>query len=455
VVGVASSPDYPVTAGAFQPTLRGSQNAFASKLNATGTSLLYSTYLGGSSSDGAAGVVLDGSGAVFITGSASSADFPTTAGAFQTTLPGATAAFVSKLNSSASALDYSTYLGGGAYDWGNGIALDSAGDAFITGETNSSNYPVTAGAFQTVEGGAYVENAFVSKLNSSGSALVYSTYIGGSTGDYGSAIAVDSAGAAYITGQAQSPNYPVTAGAFQRTLAGTTNAFASKLNPAGSALAYSTFLGGSGSDFGAAIAVDGSGEAVLTGGTTSANFPTVSALQASYGGNEDAFVTKVSPSGGSLAWSTYLGGSDVDQGAGIAVDGAGNCYVAGATRSSNFPTTPGSLQSSGSGGSDAFLVRINDGTGLPTSTPTFFSCFANAMAVEITSGAVDFPRTISSRRMMFAGLKKCRPMTNSGREVTEANSSMLRVEVLVAIMHPGRTRESSSARTCFFRAMFS
>src|SRR5713226_9516189 len=225
-----------------------------SKLNSSGSALLYSTYLGGSSDAVGQGIAVDSSGNAYVTGYTQSSNFPTTAGALQTTFGGLADAFVSKLNSSGSALVYSTYLGGGSTDFGFGIAVDSSGGAYVTGYTQSSNFPATAGALQTSFGG--VPDAFVSKLNSSGSALVYSTYLGGSSFDSGQGIAVDSSGDAYVTGYTSSSNFPATAGALQTTFGGGADAFVSKLNSGGSALVYSTYLGGSSFDFGFGIAVD-------------------------------------------------------------------------------------------------------------------------------------------------------------------------------------------------------
>jgi hypothetical protein len=255
-------------------------------------------------------------------------------------------------------LVYSTYLGGSSVDTGEGIDVDSAGNAYVTGYTESSNFPVTPGAFQTTGGGTYV-----TKLNPSGSALVYSTYLGGGGG---SAIAVDSAGEAYVTGGTGGDS-PVTPGAFQTTYGGGFgDAFVTKINSTGSALVYSTYLGGSGGDGGLGIAVDSAGNAYVVGDTNSHNFPTESAVHPHYrGGLSDAFVTKINPSGSALFSSTYLGGSGWDESLGIAADSAGNAYVTGYTESNNFPTTSGAFQKvcgDGSGCSfqlgNAFVTKI-------------------------------------------------------------------------------------------------
>ncbi|MCS7154149.1 MAG: SBBP repeat-containing protein, partial [Bacteroidia bacterium] len=240
------------------------------KLNAAGSGLVYSTYVGGSDTDRGYGIAVDGSGQAYVTGETYSTNFPVTAGAFQTTNDGETDAFVAKLNAAGSRLVYSTYLGGSSWEEGNAIAVDGSGHAYVTGSTYSTDYDVTAGAFQTMNGGSW--DVFVTKLNASGSGLVYSTYVCGSDTDHGYGIAVDGNGHAYVTGETYSTNFPVTAGAFQTTFSGGTcgsppytypcpEVFVTKLNATGSRLVYSTYIGGSGDDGGSGIAVDGSGQA--------------------------------------------------------------------------------------------------------------------------------------------------------------------------------------------------
>jgi len=289
VTGSTTSANFPTTVGAFQTTFGG---LFVSKLNAAGSGLAYSTYLGGSSYDSGYGIAVDSSGSAYVTGLTHSANFPITVGAFQTTFGSNNDAFVSKLNPAGSALIYSTYLGGSSNDQGSAIAVDSTGSAYVTGSTGSANFPITAGAFQpTFVGGV---DAFVSKLNPAGSALVYSTYLGGSSTDNGQGIAVDSSGSAYITGFTSSANFPITAGAFQTNLGVPYDAFVSKLNATGNVLTYSTHLGGSVTG-GNGITVDSNGSAYVIGDTRSANFPTtVGAFQTTFGsGFQDAFVSKL------------------------------------------------------------------------------------------------------------------------------------------------------------------
>jgi hypothetical protein len=239
VTGYTASTNFPTTAAAFRTSFAGGTwDAFVTKINPACSSLVYTTYLGGSLDDQGDAIALDNAGDVYVTGWTDSKDFPTAAGAFQKTAPGAYAAFVTKLNPAGSGLVYSTYLGGSYEDFGLGIAVDAAGDAYVTGRAFSNNFPTTAGAFQNLHNPSGASNAFVTKLNPAGSGLVYSTYLGGSLLDLGNGIAVDDAGDALVTGYTQSTNFPTTAGAFQTTLhnpPGASDAFVTKLNPAGSA----------------------------------------------------------------------------------------------------------------------------------------------------------------------------------------------------------------------------
>ena len=499
MTGTTDSTDFPTTAGAFQSvnnsagTIVGS-NAFVTVLNPTGSSLLYSTYLGGYQGGdifyalgGLMGIAVDASGAAYVTGSTLAISntscggggvpfdcctgpgtgtcipLPTTPGAYQRVnkAPGGLNVFLAKLDPSASgpaSLLYSTYLGGTGGAGAGGIAVDSAGNAYLTGVAGA-DFPITSGAFQSVsngDGGAV--NSFVAKLNPSAAgaaSLVYSTYLGGgginypgveTIGDKGAGIAVDSAGDAYVTGTTVSVAnancggkgvtsfglyelcctgsgtgtcipFPTTAGAFQAVSNGFTNpfsfgnAFVTKLNAAGSALVYSTYLGGSGGEYASGIAIDSAGDAYVTGDTGSTSnaqcteinpapcctgvgtgtcipFPTTpGAFQtvnnAVTNGDANGFVAKLNPSasgGASLVYSTYLGGNGgpADLGDGcsnIAVDAAGDSYVTGYAYSANFPTTPSAFQtvnnaaSPRNAGANAFVTEL-DMTPGPTATPT-------------------------------------------------------------------------------------
>ena len=364
VTGTTASSNFSTTAGAYQRVYGGgSYDAFVTKLNATGTALTYSTYLGGSGDDEAWSIAVDAGGNVYLTGLTDSSNFPTTAGTYQTVYSGGSYpfdAFVAKLNAGGTALVYSTYLGGSGGDYGYGIAVDGSGNAYVTGSTGSSNFPTTAGAYQTVSSGG--GDAFVTKLNAAGTALVYSTLLGGSGADYGADIAVDGGGNVYVMGPTASSNFPTTAGAYQTVYGGGSyDAFVTKLNATGTALLYSSLLGGSGWGPGFGITLDGSGNAYVTGYTASSNFPTTAgAYQRVYGGGSyDAFVTKLNATGTALVYSTYLGGSGGDGGNSIVVDASGNAYLSGTTVSSNFPTTADAHQFVNAGGGDAFVTKLN------------------------------------------------------------------------------------------------
>ena len=289
---------------------------------------------------------------------AGSTNFPTSS-PFQSSSGGGTFdVFVTKLNPSGSTLVYSTYLGGSGSDRGSGISVDTAGNAYVTGHTNSTDFP-TASAIQAALGstGGFID-AFVTKLNPSGSSLVYSTYLGGSDTDNGLGIAIDTSGNASVIGFTRSTDFPA-ANAFQASFAGTDDAFVTKLNSAGSALVFSAYLGGSGDEEGDSIGVDGSGNVYVSGSTTSTDFPTANPFQAANAGSDDAFVTKFSATG-SVVYSTYLGGSGFECAAfGLAVDASGNAYATGCTLSTDFPTVDPIQASNAGGGGDVFVTKLN------------------------------------------------------------------------------------------------
>ncbi|MGH9352836.1 MAG: SBBP repeat-containing protein, partial [Terriglobia bacterium] len=319
--------------------------------------LVYSTYLGGGGGDSISAIAVDGSGDTYVAGGTGSTNFPTS-NPEQKSLAGASNVFITELKPDGTGLVFSTYVGGAGYDKGTGIALDSSGNVYVTGYTSSANFPTTTGVLQKSYQGGGNSEAFVLKLNAGGAALGYATYLGGSHGDFAYGIAVDSGGNAYVTGSTQSSNFPVSV-PLQKSLAGGSDAFVAKLNPQGASLVYSTFLGGLEADAGQAIAVDSAGEAVVTGFTLSTNFPTQSPLQGGSGGGGDAFVAKLNAAGSSLVYSTYLGGSGEDRGLGVAVDAAGDAFVAGSTQSPVFPTTQGAYQTQPGGGTDAFVAELN------------------------------------------------------------------------------------------------
>ena len=348
VTGDTYSPvGFPTTAGAFQPSWQGAEDAFVTKLNPSGSALVYSTYLGGTADEPywSGSIAVDPSGQAYVAGTTLSPDFPTTSGAFQQTYQGGIGdAYVTKLNRNGSGLVYSTFLGSpgddGAY-YSDAIALDGCGSAYVTGFTDSAGFP-TKNAYQSMFKG--VNDAFVSKLNPSGSSLVYSTYLGGSNDDDATGIAV-SGGNAYVSGYTASTDFP-TRHAYQSTNGGAYDGFVTRLDDDGDSLDYSTYLGRTGFDVAGAIDVGGDGKAVVTGDTDGADFPTTpGAFQQTYGGGaDDEFVTKLSSSGSSLAYSTFLGGSGNDYANNVAVDWFGQAHVVGFSDSSDFPVTPNAVQ---------------------------------------------------------------------------------------------------------------
>ncbi|MCZ6689050.1 MAG: SBBP repeat-containing protein [Planctomycetota bacterium] len=346
-------------------------------------SIAYSTYLGGNSIDEANGVALDGSGNAYVTGfTFSSSNFPGNSG-------GASSfdAFVTALNPAGAVL-WTAFVGGSSAEFGLAIAVDSAGQPTIAGTTLSADFPATAGASDELLGG-FVD-AFVARLSSDGSALIYATYLGGSGGEQGCGIALDASGSAYVIGSTDSADFPTTVGAFDTVLeAGNpVDVYVAKLSPDGSSISYATYLGGSSFDTGCGISVDANGNACVAGFTLSDDFPTVSALDSTLDGGQDAFVTRLDPSGSALVYSTYLGGDSFDAANGVAVDTAGNTYVVGRTRSSDFPTTASAFQTAlaGSGSQDdAFVTKLSPAGALVYSSYLGGSASDQGIGVAVAS----------------------------------------------------------------------
>lgn len=414
VTGRTTSNNFPTTAGSFQPNDAAFADGFVTKLNATGSALVYSTHLGGSGGDEGRGIAVDAHGNAYVAGRTSSPDFPTTVGVFN--ILGGGSGFVARLDLTGSSLVYSTYLPAG----GDGIAVDTSGNAYVTGQTTSPGFPTTPGAFQPIFGGSV--DAFVLKLDATGSVPLYSTFIGGNDIDFGLGIAVDIDGYAHVTGLANSVDFPTTADAVQPIKNGANDAFVTKLNPTGTGVVYSTYLGGNGGDTGTAIALCADRNAYVTGGTASSDFPTTQgAYQAAFpGGFGFAFVTKLSANGSGLVYSTYLGGSDDlgggvnNSGTGIAVDASGNAFVTGYTFAADFPTTPDAVQPVLGGAWDAFVSKLN-----PAGSSLLYSTFlggtngdaATGIAVDLggsayvsgASSSIDFPTTPGAFQTTYHG----------------------------------------------------
>jgi hypothetical protein len=389
VTGSTQSVDFPVTSGAYSTSSCGGSDAFVTALNAQGNALLYSTYLGGTSLDQGTAIAVNANGEAFVAGTTDSADFPVTPHSYRTSYSGGYDVFVTHLNAAGTALVYSTYLGGSNFDEALGLALDGAGNAYVTGGTISTDFPVTVGAAQSSNSGLY--DAFVTALDASGRGALYSTYLGGSGLDISAAIAADASGNVYITGYSFSPDYPVTPGAFQGKLAGLANAMVTKLSFSG-AIVYSTFLGGSGQDVGRAIAVSPAGVVTIAGETFSTDFPvSANAFQSTSPSGDAALVATLSANGGALVYGSYLGGSSHQSAAGVALDVAGNLYITGDTQSPDFPVAHAAQPSLG-GLTDTFVVKfsvqnpppqlslLTPDTALKNAGPTFLAATGSGFA---------------------------------------------------------------------------
>ncbi len=404
VMGETYSTDFP-TLDPYQ-TDQGQSDVFISKLSSDGSSLIYSTYLGGNYQDRGHDIILDESGAMYVTGFTYSTTFPVV-NAYQGTNQGSVDAFVTKLNSSGNSLIYSTYLGGSAQDlgWG-GIAVDESGAAYISGQTFSPDFP-TVNPFQASPGdpGLLYGDAFVSKLGPDGSYLVYSTYLGGTGEDNAHDLVIDDDGSAYVTGYTSSPDFP-TQNPMQPWLYGGCDAFVTKFSVAGTSLVYSTYLGGSSSsvvsECSYGIAVDESGAAYVTGNTASPDFPIWSAYQWLLEGENDAFITKLNADGNTYIYSTYLGGNGDDLGWALVINDAGEAYVTGYTASVDFPLEDPYQDTYQGGTMDVFVTKLSsDGTSLGYSTylggndEDYAKCMAldlsDAVYVTGLTASTDFP----------------------------------------------------------------
>lgn len=384
VTGDTLSTDYN-TKNPLQSTNRGGLDAFVTKINSAGSDLTYSTYLGGSGEDLASAIALDTAGNAYITGYTSSNDYATI-GPIQATSRGGLEAFVTKIFADASSIAFNTYFGGNNSDTGSGVAVDSGGNCYITGATASTNFPTRNPIQGNNRGGL---DAFVAKFNALGTNIVYSTYLGGQFGDTARSIAVDLAGNAWVVGGTFSNDFPV-ASAFQPTNRGLGDAFIARINSAGTALTYSSFLGGGNTDEAAGVAIDSAGNAYVVGNTASTDFNTKNPLQANNRGQQDVFITKVTPEGTSLVFSTYLGGLRADLGNAIALDQSNNIYITGSTASNNFPTQSPLQPTYGGADLDAFVAKINSsGSALVYSTFLGGSLneVGNAIAVDSLGNA--------------------------------------------------------------------
>lgn len=353
---------FPTTPGAYDTSHNGWEDGFVAKLSASGSTLIWSTFLGGSGYDYAWSLALDTSDNPVVSGWTSSSDFPATSQAYDTSYAGAEDVFVTKLSASGSTMLWSTFLGGSDYDDGFSLVLDASDNPVITGLTGSYDFPATAEAHDTSYGGNY--DAFVTKLAASGSTLLWSTFLGADDNfDCARSVVVDASDNPIVTGTSFSPSFPTTPGAYDTSHNGASDVFVAKFSTSAGALIWSTFLGGSGYDEGCSIVLDPSDKPVVTGFTGSYDFPMrPGAYDTSYnGGDYDVYVAELSASGNTLLWSTFLGGSGSDQGYSLVLDASGDPVIAGQTSSGDFPTTPTAYDTSynDNGYLDAFVAKLS------------------------------------------------------------------------------------------------
>jgi len=361
VAGYTGSTNFPNTSGGAQASHGGGiLDAFVARLNASLTSILQSTYLGGSGWDEPHALAIHPStGEVYVAGWTQSTNFPNTTGGAQASHGGGSwDAFVARLNAALTQNPQSTYLGGTGHDWASALAIASTGDVYVAGYTDSTDFPNTTGGAQASNSGS--GDAFVARLNATLTSNPQSTYLGGSGSDFAFALAIAGGGEVYVAGLTVSTNFPNTAGGAQASKSGFEDAFVARLNATLTSNPQSTYLGGSGYDEARALAIAGSGDVYVAGYTDSTNFPnTTGGAQASHGGGGDAFVARLNASLTSNPQSTYLGGSGDDEAYSLAIAGSGEVVVAGYTFSTNFPNTTGGAQASNGGGlSDAFVARL-------------------------------------------------------------------------------------------------
>jgi hypothetical protein len=361
--------DFPTTSGAYDGSFNGNTDLVVFRLNMTGMGLVYSTFIGGSNRDSGCSMDLDEDGSVYIVGDTFSSDLPTTAGAYDSSLTGTVDILVAKLDPNGSALRFLTYLGQDGY--AGGIAHDATG-VFATGSTWMAGHPTTAGAYDRSANGG--NDIFVTKFNTLGTSLLYSTFIGGSTHDYATSIEVDANGNACIAGTSWSSNFPTTSGAYDTTSNNIhSNGIVLKLNATGASLVFSSYLGGSGTlgEVLRGLALDPAGNVYIAGDTDSTNYPTTAgAYDTTHsGGGSDCVLSVMNNAGTTLAYSTFFGGTGADYCYGIVRFPDGNVTLTGQTLSSDFPTGPGSYDTTHNGGGDAYVMMLNFSVRLPPSPP--------------------------------------------------------------------------------------
>ena len=361
VAGLTQSTNFPGVSGGGQTTIAGNADAFVARISNNLQTLVQATYLGGSGTDAANALSIDTNGNVFVAGYTNSTNFPGTAGGAQPANGGVANAFVARLSSDLQTLANATYLGGNGYGQAYALRLDAGGNVLVAGYTSSPNFPNTVGGAQPVFGGD--NDAFVARLSSNLATLQQATYLGGSGNDNATAIVLDASGNVLIAGYT-STNFPGTSDGAQPTSPGGGDGFVARLSGNLATSMQATYLGGAGIDGVSALAIDGGGNVLVAGGTTSTAFPgTTGGAQAAIGGGTDAYVARLSSNLGMLVKATYLGGNFSDHAYALALDAAGNIFVTGNTESTNFPGTIGGALPANGGDNDAFVARLSSNLG--------------------------------------------------------------------------------------------
>jgi hypothetical protein len=411
VTGRTNSFDFPNTTGAYDQTYNGDIDIYVMKLD-NNYNINYSTYIGGSDIDGATSIAVESNGTALISGETFSTDFPTTPGAYDPIFNGISDVYVLKLDSSGSNLLFSTFIGGSGHESGC-LAIDFFGNAYVTGATNSSDFPTTPGAYDMSYNDDYDVDAFIFKLSQNGSMLNYSTFIGGDNNDSAADIVIDSRGNAYITGRTESLNFPTTAGAINTSFNGMLDIFVLKLNQNGTSLVYSTYLGGMNMDWSSGITLDSMGNVYINGETNSYDFPTTSgAFDQTYNNahnnDYDGFISKLNNNGSKLIFSTFIGGKEFDRATSIVFDLTGNLYVVGGTYSPDFPITNNAIDSTLDAG-DIFFIELAangssllystfiGGSGYEFSDTMLLDSFGNIFITGVTT-STDFPNATGEHK---------------------------------------------------------
>ncbi|MBK6749712.1 MAG: SBBP repeat-containing protein [Acidobacteria bacterium] len=451
ITGRTTSISYPTTTGTFDTTSNGSEDVFVTKVNSSGTGLVYSTYLGGPFFDEGRAITVDPNGNVYLGGTAS-ISFPTTVGAIDTTFGGGADVFITKLNAAGNSLNYSTFLGESSIEYADAIATDSAGNAYIGGRAGDAplDYPTTAGAFDTTHNG--IDDAFLTKINDTGTAIVYSTFLGGSDIDGARAVWVTPNGEAILAGFTTDAvtDLPTTAGSYDPTHNGVTDFFVTRFDPTGSSLVYSTFIGGPGIDNLNSLAVDEVGSVYVTG-IAATGFPiTAGAIDTTAVGSNEIGISKLNAAGTSLVYSTFFGGTQAESANGIAVDRFGNVYIAGSNTAGDYPTTVGPYDSTFNGASDAVVTILNHnatsalastyfgGSGTDSANDIALDANGNIyIAGQTTNAATPLPTTPDAYQTFTGGLidafvGKFGDFTIGGRVIDTSGNPMANVMVAMS-----------------------